>query len=71
MKKSILITGSTDGIGKGTAIKLAEDGWKVFIHGRSQERVDKTVWEIRNRLGNSDVVGYSGNFNSLKEKYTW
>ena len=67
MRKSVLITGSTDGIGKGTAIKLAEDGWKILIHGRSQERVDKTVLEIRNRLGNVDVVGYHGDFSSLRE----
>lgn len=67
MRKSVLIMGSTDGIGKGTAIKLAEDGWKILIHGRSMERVDKTVWEIRNRLGNVDVVGYHGDFSSLRE----
>ena len=32
MKKTILITGSTDGIGKHLAKKLAEEGHEVIIH---------------------------------------
>jgi short-subunit dehydrogenase len=36
MKKTILVTGSTDGIGKLTAIKFAEDGHNVYLHGRTR-----------------------------------
>ncbi len=36
--KSPLITGSTDGIGKTTALALAESGFYVIIHGRNRNK---------------------------------
>ena len=39
MKKTILITGATDGIGLLAAKKLAEQGHQVLIHGRNQEKL--------------------------------
>ena len=39
MKKSILITGSTDGIGKLAAFKLAKEGHNFYLHGRSAEKL--------------------------------
>jgi len=67
MSKTILITGSTDGIGKGTAFKLADLGWNIFIHGRNRERVDKTVEIVRKTTGNTQIQGIVGDFSSLKE----
>jgi NAD(P)-dependent dehydrogenase (short-subunit alcohol dehydrogenase family) len=43
-----LITGATSGIGRAAAIKLAEEGWSVIVHGRDPQRgaeVVKTVEE--------------------------
>ncbi|MCB0770642.1 MAG: SDR family NAD(P)-dependent oxidoreductase [Flavobacteriales bacterium] len=39
MKKTILITGSTDGIGKLAAILLAKEGPVVILHGRDPEKL--------------------------------
>jgi NAD(P)-dependent dehydrogenase (short-subunit alcohol dehydrogenase family) len=41
--KRALVTGSNTGIGAGTARLLIEEGCKVFIHGRNQERAEKTA----------------------------
>ncbi|MBM7705047.1 SDR family NAD(P)-dependent oxidoreductase [Metabacillus iocasae] len=44
--KLVLVTGSTAGIGKGTAISFLKEGAKVIINGRSQENVEATVKEL-------------------------
>ncbi|MEL6465177.1 MAG: SDR family NAD(P)-dependent oxidoreductase [Pseudomonadota bacterium] len=46
MTKTILITGSTDGIGLLTAKKLATDGHKVLLHGRSKAKLDAAATEV-------------------------
>lgn len=46
-----LVTGSTSGIGRATARKLADCGAEVVINGRSPERVDETVHELRRAGG--------------------
>jgi NAD(P)-dependent dehydrogenase (short-subunit alcohol dehydrogenase family) len=42
----ILITGATDGLGRGLANAVAADGDTVLVHGRSQERIDDTLAEL-------------------------
>lgn len=46
MTKTILITGSTDGIGLLTAKKLASDGHKVLLHGRSVPKLESAAAEV-------------------------
>ena len=41
MAKTILITGSTDGIGLATAKKLNEKGHHVLLHGRNKTKLDE------------------------------
>lgn len=40
-----IITGASSGVGKGTAIKFAEEGAKVVIVGRNKERMQQTADE--------------------------
>jgi NAD(P)-dependent dehydrogenase (short-subunit alcohol dehydrogenase family) len=44
--KTILITGSTDGIGRLTAQKLVELGHRVLIHGRNASQLASTQTEL-------------------------
>ncbi|MEM7715482.1 MAG: SDR family NAD(P)-dependent oxidoreductase [Cyanobacteria bacterium P01_A01_bin.68] len=58
MKKTILITGSTDGIGLETAKMLTSQGHNVLLHGRNPEKlelVQKTLLELK---GGGDVEIY-------------
>ncbi|MEX2572504.1 MAG: SDR family NAD(P)-dependent oxidoreductase [Gemmatimonadota bacterium] len=42
----ILITGSTDGLGRAVALELAEPGVHIIVHGRNQERGLEVVGAI-------------------------
>lgn len=55
--KVILITGSTDGIGKLTALKLAKDGHQILVHGRNSKKVENTISEIKNNTANGRISG--------------
>jgi len=66
-KRIVLVTGSTDGIGKLAAQRLAEMGEAVLIHGRSPEKVRSTAEEVRRESGNAAVAHVTANLASLAE----
>src|SRR5437588_10010540 len=54
--KSALVTGSSRGIGRGIALKLAEAGARVAVHYyRNRIAADATLDQIR-KLGSSRIV---------------
>ena len=46
MKKTALITGATSGIGKATAALFSEQGFRLILCGRRQERLDTIKGEL-------------------------
>ena len=51
--KTALVTGSTSGIGKATAIALAARGAHVLVVGRNEQRAKDVVAEIEGGGGRS------------------
>jgi NAD(P)-dependent dehydrogenase (short-subunit alcohol dehydrogenase family) len=41
--KVALVTGSTQGLGEGIAMRFAQEGAKLIVNGRSEERGQKVV----------------------------
>jgi NAD(P)-dependent dehydrogenase (short-subunit alcohol dehydrogenase family) len=62
--KTVLVTGSTDGVGRYVAGRLAAAGAKVLIHGRDRARARTLVDEIK-RAGRAEPVFYQADLSSL------
>jgi len=56
-KKTAIITGSSRGIGKETAIILAKKSVNVVICSRTQSEINSTVEEINKLTGDSSALG--------------
>jgi NAD(P)-dependent dehydrogenase (short-subunit alcohol dehydrogenase family) len=64
--KTVLITGSTDGVGRYVATKLAVAGAKVLIHGRDKARA-KTLSDAIKRAGGFEPTFYQADLSSLAD----
>ena len=63
--KTILVTGSTDGVGRFVAERLAADGAEVIVHGRDRARGEALVRKIAKAGGEARF--YRADFSSLAE----
>jgi NAD(P)-dependent dehydrogenase (short-subunit alcohol dehydrogenase family) len=64
--KTILITGSTDGVGRAVAERLAADGAHVLVHGRDRKRGESLVAAIA-ASGKGKATLYLADLTSLAE----
>jgi len=53
--KTVLITGSTDGVGRMVAEKLGANGAYVLVHGRDRERGEQVLSQIAASGGKADL----------------
>ena len=66
-EQTILITGATDGLGRGLASELAGRGATVLVHGRDDRRGADAVEEIISETQNERVRWYCADLASLEE----
>src|SRR3712207_1240142 len=62
---TILITGANDGLGRRVARELAAKGTTVLVHGRSPERLQATLEELRGQTSTEKVGSYVADLSSL------
>ena len=67
MLNTILITGSTDGIGLATAEIAARHGNQVILHGRNEAKGLRVLKKLKEDSGNINIHYYNADFGSLKE----
>jgi NAD(P)-dependent dehydrogenase (short-subunit alcohol dehydrogenase family) len=64
---TVLVTGATDGLGKALAAELAANGATVLVHGRDEERGERTLAALHAQAGNENLRWYRADLSSLAE----
>ncbi|MEL6591890.1 MAG: SDR family NAD(P)-dependent oxidoreductase, partial [Bacteroidota bacterium] len=67
MKKNILITGATSGIGKATALELARQGHQILFNSRNPMKGEKVRDELISASRNDAIHTLPADFCSLQQ----
>lgn len=62
-----LVTGATDGIGQVTAAELAQRGWQVLVHGRSEVKATRACAALKKETGKDTLLPVWGDLASLAQ----
>jgi NAD(P)-dependent dehydrogenase (short-subunit alcohol dehydrogenase family) len=65
-QQTILITGSTDGLGEATAQKLVRRGATLLVHGRSEQKLERALAKLGVDRG-ARVLGLLADLGSLEQ----
>ncbi len=65
MKKTILITGSTDGIGYETAKRFVKEGHNVIIHGRDTQKVQRVKESLLAELAEGTLESFVADLSDI------
>jgi NAD(P)-dependent dehydrogenase (short-subunit alcohol dehydrogenase family) len=66
-EKTVLVTGSTAGIGFSIAKQLLQEGATVYVNGRTQQRVDEAIRELKTLQPQAKVFGVAADFSKVEE----
>jgi 3-oxoacyl-[acyl-carrier protein] reductase len=67
--KKILITGSSDGLGKQLAIELSKLGSKIILHGRNEQKIKDVLGKLKGE-GHIYIVCDFNNPKDIEEKFS-
>ncbi|MEM7765039.1 MAG: SDR family NAD(P)-dependent oxidoreductase [Pseudomonadota bacterium] len=67
MRKTILLTGATDGIGLETAKRLAAAGHTLLLHGRNEEKLVRTQAMLTALEGAETIESYRADLSQLSD----
>lgn len=62
-----LVTGATDGLGRGVAERLAAAGLAVHLHGRDEGKLERAAAKIGAASGNERLIVHRADFASLEQ----
>ncbi|MGA5065127.1 SDR family NAD(P)-dependent oxidoreductase [Streptomyces exfoliatus] len=65
--QTVLITGATQGLGRGIALDLAARGRTVLLHGRDPDRLEATAEEVRTRAPHTEVRTFLADLGDLDQ----
>ncbi|WP_187261075.1 SDR family NAD(P)-dependent oxidoreductase [Pontibacter beigongshangensis] len=65
--KTALVTGSTGGIGYAIALGLLKEGAKVYINGRTEERIHQAIQRLKSLVPDAEVKGIAADFSKVEE----
>lgn len=65
--KTVVVTGASGGIGKATAIGLAQMGAQVAITGRDPQRTEEAAADIRAQSGNPAITAFAADMSVQSE----
>ncbi|GAA2722422.1 MULTISPECIES: SDR family NAD(P)-dependent oxidoreductase [Streptomyces] len=66
-RTTVLITGATQGLGRGIALDLAARGHTVLLHGRDRARLEAVAAEAAALAGGGDVRTYLADLSDLDQ----
>ncbi len=69
--KRVLVTGATSGIGEAMALSFARLGATVHVLGRTQEKIDRVVADVRRQVPGAEVVGERCDVSDLAVVRAW
>ncbi len=65
--KKVLVTGATQGIGKGIAEAFIKEGAKVIINSKTPAKVEATAAELREKYSGAQVTGIAADLGKAEE----